>query len=232
MRRASSPPPCRCTRAPGRSRSRRTGWSRRRRSAALGIGTPAFAAVDDRAGLDRAVDEVGGLPAVLKTRRGGYDGKGQRVLRAASDLDDAWADLSDVPLILEQLVPFDRELSVLAVRGLDGEVASWPLVENHHEGGILRISRAPAPGLDAALQRRGEERRGAPARRPRPRRRPRGGALRRRWRAPGQRDRAAGAQLRPLDHRGRGDQPVREPPPSDPRPAARGDRPVGARAPC
>ena len=54
-------------------------------------------------------------------------------------------------------MPFDRELSVLAVRGLDGDVACWPLVENHHEGGILRISRAPAPGLDAALQRRGED---------------------------------------------------------------------------
>ena len=54
-------------------------------------------------------------------------------------------------------MPFDRELSVLAVRGLDGDVACWPLVENHHEGGILRVSRAPAPGLDAALQRRGEE---------------------------------------------------------------------------
>ena len=92
----------------------------------LGIGTPAFAAVDDRAGLERAVDEVGGLPAVLKTRRGGYDGKGQRVVRATSDLDDAWADLGDAPLILEQLMPFDRELSVLAVRGLDGDVACWP----------------------------------------------------------------------------------------------------------
>ena len=54
-------------------------------------------------------------------------------------------------------MPFDRELSVLAVRGLDGDVACWPLVENHHEGGILRVSRAPAPGLDAALQRRGED---------------------------------------------------------------------------
>ena len=61
-----------------------------------------------------------------------------------------------VPLILESLVPFDRELSVLAVRGLDGTVACWPLVENHHEGGILRVSRAPAPGVDDALQARGE----------------------------------------------------------------------------
>jgi 5-(carboxyamino)imidazole ribonucleotide synthase len=123
----------------------------------LGIGTPAFAAVDDRAALDRAVTEIGGLPAVLKTRRGGYDGKGQRVVRERSDLDGAWNELGDAPLVLEQLVPFDRELSVLAVRGLDGAVACWPLVENHHEGGILRISRAPAPGLDASRQQRAED---------------------------------------------------------------------------
>jgi 5-(carboxyamino)imidazole ribonucleotide synthase len=123
----------------------------------LGIATPAFAAVDDRAGLDLAVAEVGGLPAVLKTRRGGYDGKGQAVLRSPADVDSAWGALGGSPLILETLVPFDRELSVLAVRGLDGTVACWPLVENRHEGGILRVSRAPAPGLDPALQARGEE---------------------------------------------------------------------------
>jgi 5-(carboxyamino)imidazole ribonucleotide synthase len=124
----------------------------------LGIGTPAFAPVDDRASLDAGIDAVGGLPSVLKTRRGGYDGKGQAVLRAPADLDAAWAALGEgqVPLILESLVPFDRELSVLAVRGLDGTVACWPLVENHHEGGILRVSRAPAPGLDPELQARGE----------------------------------------------------------------------------
>lgn len=123
----------------------------------LGIGTPAFAAVDARVGLDAAVDAVGGLPAVLKTRRGGYDGKGQAVLRTAADLDAAWDELGGVPLILESLVPFDRELSVLAVRGLDGEVRCWPLVENQHAGGILRVSRAPAPGMHDALQARGEE---------------------------------------------------------------------------
>ena len=122
----------------------------------LGIDTPAFAAVDDRAGLSAAVAEIG-LPAVLKTRRGGYDGKGQRVLQTDADLDDAWADLGGAPLILESLVPFDRELSVLAVRGLDGVVACWPLVENRHEGGILRMSRAPAPDLAPSLQRAGEE---------------------------------------------------------------------------
>ena len=123
----------------------------------LGIATPAFAPVATRAELDHAVDAVGGLPAVLKTRRGGYDGKGQRVLRAAADIDAGWAALGDDPLILESLVPFDRELSVLAVRGIDGAVACWPLVENVHEEGILRVSRAPAPGLDPALQLRGED---------------------------------------------------------------------------
>jgi 5-(carboxyamino)imidazole ribonucleotide synthase len=123
----------------------------------LGIDTPAFAPVDERAQLERAVAEVGGFPAVLKTRRGGYDGKGQRVLREDADLDDAWSELGHVPLILESRVQFDRELSVLAVRGLDGAVASWPLVENLHEGGILRLSRAPAPSVDPGLQQRGEE---------------------------------------------------------------------------
>ncbi len=123
----------------------------------LGIGTPAFCIVDSRADLDAAVVEVGGLPAVLKTRRGGYDGKGQAVLREAADLDAAWNELgAGGPLLLESLVPFHRELSVLAVRGLDGAVACWPLVENQHEGGILRVSRAPALGVDAALQTRGE----------------------------------------------------------------------------
>ena len=129
----------------------------------LGIGTPAFSPIDSRADLDGGIEAVGGLPAVLKTRRGGYDGKGQAVLRAPADVDAAWDALGTdatgrpVPLILESLVPFDRELSMLAVRALDGTVACWPLVENHHEGGILRVSRAPAPGLHPELQARAEE---------------------------------------------------------------------------
>jgi 5-(carboxyamino)imidazole ribonucleotide synthase len=121
----------------------------------LGVGTPEFAAVDDRAGLDRALEELG-MPAVLKTRRGGYDGKGQVVLRRPDEVDRAWSELGDAPLILEAHVPFDRELSVLAVRGRDGESACWPLVENHHQGGILWRSFAPAPGLSAGLQESGE----------------------------------------------------------------------------
>jgi 5-(carboxyamino)imidazole ribonucleotide synthase len=125
---------------------------------ALGIPTPAFAAVGSRADLDAAVEAVGGLPAVFKTRRGGYDGKGQAILREAADVDRAWAELGPAaPLILERFVPFDRELSVLVVRSAAGEPACWPLVENHHRDGILRLSLAPAPGLSPALQARGEE---------------------------------------------------------------------------
>jgi 5-(carboxyamino)imidazole ribonucleotide synthase len=121
----------------------------------LGIGTPAFAPVDDRAELDRAVKEIG-TPSVLKTRRGGYDGKGQAVLREPPDVERAWSELGGVPLILEAYVPFDRELSVLAVRGRAGATVCWPLVENHHAGGILRRSLAPAPGVHAHTERAGE----------------------------------------------------------------------------
>ncbi len=112
----------------------------------LGIGTPAFAAVDTRAGLDAAVARIG-LPCILKTRRLGYDGKGQFRLKTPADLDAAWAALgaqaSTVGLILEAFVPFEREVSVVAVRGRDGEFRAWPLTENWHRDGILSASMAP-----------------------------------------------------------------------------------------
>jgi 5-(carboxyamino)imidazole ribonucleotide synthase len=120
---------------------------------ALRIATAPFRAIDDRVGLDAAITELG-LPAVLKTRRGGYDGKGQAVLHSAGDADTAWAELGGVPLILESFVAFERELSIIAVRGLDGALACWPVVENTHVGGILRLTRAPAPRVDAELQAR------------------------------------------------------------------------------
>ncbi|HVS35832.1 MAG TPA: 5-(carboxyamino)imidazole ribonucleotide synthase [Gemmataceae bacterium] len=91
-------------------------------------------------------------PAVLKTRRLGYDGKGQAVLRGPEDADRAWRALGGRPLLLEEFIPFDRELSQIAVRGCDGAVAFYPLVENHHEHGILRWSLAPAPDVSAELQ--------------------------------------------------------------------------------
>ena len=122
----------------------------------LGVGVPEYAAVDTRAGLDEGLAMLG-TPAVLKTRRGGYDGKGQHLVSdVPADADAAWAALGGTPLVLEAFVPFDRELSVIAVRGLDGEVRAYPLVENVHRDGILRVSRAPAPGLTPALQARGE----------------------------------------------------------------------------
>jgi 5-(carboxyamino)imidazole ribonucleotide synthase len=118
----------------------------------LGIATAEFRAVETREQFARAVSEVG-LPAVLKTRRGGYDGKGQAVLRTGEDLDPAWRELHGVPLILEAFVPFARELSIVAVRARDGETRCWPVVENEHRGGILRVTRAPARDHDEALQR-------------------------------------------------------------------------------
>ncbi len=120
---------------------------------ALGIETAAFRPIETRAEMRAAVADLG-LPAVVKTRRGGYDGKGQTLIRREADIDDAFGALRGVPLIVEAFVPFARELSVLAVRGGDGAFACWPLVENQHAGGILRISRAPVPRLDDALQAR------------------------------------------------------------------------------
>lgn len=118
---------------------------------ALGIPTADFAVVDDRAGLDAAAAQLG-LPFVLKTRRFGYDGKGQAVVRGPGDLDAAWQAVAARPAIAEAFVSFTRELSVLAVRGRDGAVACWPLVENHHADGILRLSLAPAPDVTPAMQ--------------------------------------------------------------------------------
>ena len=119
----------------------------------LGIAVPPFADVDSRAALDAAIARIG-TPSILKTRRLGYDGKGQFRLRDASDVDAAWSALggqaATVGLILEGFVHFQRELSVVAVRGRDGEFRSWPLTENWHDHGILSASLAPAE-VDAAI---------------------------------------------------------------------------------
>jgi 5-(carboxyamino)imidazole ribonucleotide synthase len=121
----------------------------------LEIPTTEFAEVAKREDLDAAVKQVG-LPAMLKTCRMGYDGKGQWLLRTAEDAEKARLELPDVPLILEKFVPFTRELSILGVRGRSGEIAFYPLIENHHRGGILRLSLAPAPNLPANLQQEAE----------------------------------------------------------------------------
>jgi 5-(carboxyamino)imidazole ribonucleotide synthase len=118
---------------------------------ALGIGTAPFAAVEDLASLERAVAEVG-LPAVLKTRRFGYDGKGQVVLRDPAQLASAWETLGGVPCILEGFMPFTRELSIIGVRSVSGEVRTYPLVQNEHERGILRVTHAPAPEVSESMR--------------------------------------------------------------------------------
>lgn len=121
----------------------------------LGIPVPAFEDVATREGLDTAIAKVG-APCILKTRRLGYDGKGQFRIRSAGDADAAWealgAQAQAVGLILEAFVPFERELSVIAVRGRDGEFRTWPLTWNWHVDGVLSASLAPAPGVDAALE--------------------------------------------------------------------------------
>lgn len=121
----------------------------------LGIPTPPFAKVDSFSDLQDTAQQLG-LPAILKTRRMGYDGKGQFLIRAQHELEQAWETLGSAPLILEAFVNFERELSILAVRGRDGECGFYPLVENHHREGILRLSLAPTPNLDKSLQAQAE----------------------------------------------------------------------------
>ena len=108
----------------------------------LGIGTTRWRAVSSRRQLDFAVRDIG-LPGILKTRRMGYDGKGQAVVRSADDVQRAWAQLGQAPLLYEELVPFDLEVSVIGVRGRGGECRVYPLNHNLHSGGILRLTRAP-----------------------------------------------------------------------------------------
>jgi len=116
----------------------------------LGVTTAEFAGVSNSAELDSALKTLG-LPAVLKTSRMGYDGKGQWILRTTQDVAKAKSEMPRAEFILERFVPFTRELSVLAVRSRNGETAIYPLVENHHRSGILRLSIAPAPRLDPTI---------------------------------------------------------------------------------
>lgn len=119
----------------------------------LGIPTAPFFDVHTRADLERAAAGTG-LPAVLKTRRFGYDGKGQCVLRDAADLEPGFQALAAAaPLLLEGFVPFERELSLIGARTPSGQTRFYPLVENHHEAGVLRMTLAPAPDISAERQR-------------------------------------------------------------------------------
>lgn len=113
----------------------------------MGIPTPPFAGIESRAEFDDAIRRIG-LPAVLKTRRFGYDGKGQAVLRTPADAEAAWESLGGRPLILEGFVRFQREVSTIAVRGQDGSIAVYPITDNEHREGMLHKSIAPARPLD------------------------------------------------------------------------------------
>ena len=113
----------------------------------LKIPVPPFAAVSSRPDLLAALDRIG-YPAVLKTRRMGYDGKGQAVLRTEEDLEPAWQLLGDHELILEGFVAFDFECAISAVRAADGSLRFYPLSHTVHHDGVLRLALAPAPAAD------------------------------------------------------------------------------------
>ncbi len=116
----------------------------------LGIAVPAFMAASTRDELIAACRAVG-TPCIVKTRRLGYDGKGQARISSPEDAERVWEDLGGVPLIVEAFVPFSRELSVIAVRGIDGQIKSYPLAYNIHRAGILHRSEIPAPGISQSL---------------------------------------------------------------------------------
>ncbi len=122
---------------------------------ALKIATAPYAAVHSASQLADAIEKVG-VPAVLKTRRLGYDGKGQAKIMKAEEANAAWHGLHEVPCILEGFIKFEREVSVIAARGTDGEVQCFEVTENEHRDHILHISRVPAkasPALAAEARR-------------------------------------------------------------------------------
>ncbi|MBZ5488059.1 5-(carboxyamino)imidazole ribonucleotide synthase [Halomonas aquamarina] len=117
----------------------------------LGIPTPAYRVVESADELEAAARDLG-CPVVAKSVTEGYDGKGQAVLKAPEEAADAWQSIGHTQLIVEAFVDFVREVSMIAVRGRDGEVVFYPMAENQHVGGILRYSVAPLPDLDAQVQ--------------------------------------------------------------------------------
>jgi 5-(carboxyamino)imidazole ribonucleotide synthase len=128
-------------------------WREKTMMQDLKIPVAPFAKVGSRIDLLAAVETIG-LPCVLKTRRLGYDGKGQAVLRFQEDMERAWQALGDHELICEDFVRFDAECSIIAARGKDGETVFWPLTQNLHREGVLSISAAPA--FDQTMQERAE----------------------------------------------------------------------------
>ena len=109
----------------------------------LGVATADYADVTSAASLRVAITRIG-LPAVIKTRRFGYDGKGQAIIREGDDPDRIWTALGTKSAILEAFIPFEREISVIAARSADGHVECYDVTENEHRDHILKVSRAPA----------------------------------------------------------------------------------------
>jgi len=129
-------------------------WAEKRLFSRLGIPAAPSARVDRIQDLERAARRIG-LPGILKTRRLGYDGKGQIVVRQPADLPLAWERLQGQPSVYERMLRFRREVSLVAVRGRDGSIVFYPLAENTHRQGILSVSRAPF--ASPSLQRVAEE---------------------------------------------------------------------------
>lgn len=117
----------------------------------LDIPCASYQMVNSEADLKAAVEKIG-LPAILKTATEGYDGKGQFLMRDANQITEAWQSMNGVESILEGFVNFKRELSLIAVRGIDNDHRYYPLVENTHHNGILRLTIAPAQDIDPAVQ--------------------------------------------------------------------------------
>jgi len=115
----------------------------------LDIPLPGYRTIDSREDIMTAVDQLG-LPLVIKTRRLGYDGKGQFVIRERNDIDDAWKALGGNSLIAEQWVNFDYEISAIGARNVNGDIVIYPLSRNVHEDGILRTSRSPVDAPELA----------------------------------------------------------------------------------
>jgi len=116
----------------------------------LDIAIPGYRAVDDVDALKAALGVLG-TPAILKARTLGYDGKGQVLINDASNAEEAFATIGAVPAIVDQFIEFQRELSIIATRSVSGEIVCYPLVENVHRAGILRVTKAPARDVSQQL---------------------------------------------------------------------------------
>jgi 5-(carboxyamino)imidazole ribonucleotide synthase len=123
--------------------------------AGAGIPVAPFRKIESAAQLASAAAEIG-LPGVLKTAAFGYDGKGQRKLRAGDDLAEAWRPFDGQPAVLEKFIAFEREISVIVARGLDGSVTTWPVCENEHANHILDVTVCPARLPATVAERAGE----------------------------------------------------------------------------